>query len=48
MNTQTKTDRKKNQRQKTGHRQAVAKKQGGAHIYLGSHDQEHPETRLTR
>lgn len=41
MNTQNKTDRKKNQRQDSGHRQAVAKKQT-------SHEQERPETRLTR
>jgi hypothetical protein len=49
MNTQNKPERKKSQRQKTGHGQA--KKQNTPpelHIYVGSHDQEHPETRMTR
>lgn len=51
MNTQNKSNRKKNQRQTTGHRQAVAKK--AAHppvlyVYTGVHEQERPETRMTR
>lgn len=51
MNTQNKTHRKKNQQQKSAHRQAVAKKLDGnphVYIYLGTHEQERPETRLTR
>jgi hypothetical protein len=51
MNTQNKSNRKKNQRQTPGHRQAVAKKAAHPpvlHIYLGSHEQERPETRMTR
>ena len=51
MNTQRKIDRKKNQTQTSGHRQAVAKKAAHPpvlHVYLGTHEQERPETRMTR
>jgi hypothetical protein len=51
MNTQNKPERKKSQRQKTGHRQVITKKQNASpefHNYLGNHEQEHPETRMTR
>ena len=51
MNTQSKTNRKKNQRQTTGDRQTTAKKAGHPpvlYIYTGVHEQERPETRMTR
>ena len=51
MNTQSKINRKKNQRQTTGHRQAEAKKAANPPVhqaYLGAHEQERPETRMTR
>ncbi len=47
MNTQNKNDRKKNQRQSAGPGRAVTKKQDH-NTYPGSHEQERPETRLTR
>lgn len=50
MNTQkTKTSQKQNQRQRSEHRGAKKRSQN-SNLYqsLGNHEQEHPETRLTR
>lgn len=51
MNTKIKNDRKKTQRKISGHRQEKGKQDRNpqaVHVYLGAHEQEHPETRLTR
>jgi hypothetical protein len=47
MNTKNKQDEKKNQRQKARQEQR-SKKQGRNPAMLHGHEQEHPETRLTR
>jgi hypothetical protein len=49
MNTKTKQDQK-NQRQKIRQAQRPAKQSQNPHMLPGRkpHDQEHPETRLTR
>ncbi len=51
MNTNNKQDQKKNQRQKTRQQQGLRKQgrnAGMLHEDRRPHEQEHPETRMTR
>ena len=50
MNTKKKQDQKKNHQQKTRYEHGVKKGSHTLHDHLKTqdHDQEHPETRLTR
>ncbi len=51
MNTKAKNATKKTQRKETGHRREMKSQKRNTqaiHIYLGAHEQEHPETRMTR
>jgi hypothetical protein len=47
MNTKNKQNQK-SQRQKTQQRQAPKKQGQNSNMFQKHHDQEHPETRLTR